>query len=65
MANKIKQTSTKISTLASNTLNNKNASHTAKQLAASALSQSSPSKQTGAAIESKASMILQSQKYNT
>ena len=64
MANNVKQTSSKISTLASETLSNKNASHTAKQLAASALSQSGSFKQTGAAMESKASMVLQSGKYN-
>jgi len=64
MSNNRKQTSSKISSLASETLRDKNASQVAKQLAASALSQTGTSKQTGSVMEDIASKVLQSQKYN-
>lgn len=63
MANK-KQTSQSVASLASETLKDKNASHIAKQLAASALAQKGTPKQTGAAMEDIASKVLQSPKYS-
>jgi hypothetical protein len=59
-----KQTSQSVSALASETLRNNNASKVAKQLAASALSQSNTAKQTGAQLETIASKVLQSEKYS-
>ena len=59
-----KQTSAKISTLASNTLNSTQSSEIAKSLAASLLSQSNTSKQTGKTLETTASKVLQSDKYS-
>ena len=64
MATNKKKTSSKIATIAANTLSDKTASTIAKSLAASALSQSSSFKQTGSEMESKASKVLQSNKYN-
>lgn len=64
MAANTKHTSPKIASKAAATLNNPNASATAKSLAASALSQAGTGKQTGAAMESKASKVLQSPKYS-
>ncbi|WP_374439786.1 hypothetical protein [Pseudomonas panipatensis] len=63
MANR-KQTSGNVSKLAAQTLRDSNASAIAKSLAASALSQSSSSKETGKAMETKASKVLQSDKYS-
>ncbi len=63
MANK-KQTSQRVASLASETLKDENASHVAKQLAASALAQKGISKQTGADMEDIASKVLRSQKYS-
>lgn len=63
MANR-KQTSGDVSKLASETLRNPNASATAKSLAASALAQTSSSKETGKEMEAKASKVLQSEKYS-
>lgn len=63
MTNK-KQSSPKLTSLAVNTLKDKTSSVTAKSLAASVLSQSNTSKQTGADMETKASRVLNSNKYN-
>lgn len=59
-----KHTSSKVGTLASQTLQNNSSSQIAKQLAASALSQTHTSRQTGAKMETKASQVLQSEKYS-
>lgn len=59
-----KKTSSKISSLAAQTLRDENSSKIAKELAGSALSQASSSNQTGAEMEDKASRVLQSNKYN-
>lgn len=59
-----KQTSSKISSLASQVLTNSNSSVIQKQLAGSALAQSNTSKQTGKSMEVIASNVLQSSKYN-
>lgn len=59
-----KYTSAKVGTLASKTLQSNSSSQIAKQLAASALSQTHTSRQTGAKMESKASHVLQSDKYS-
>ena len=59
-----KQTSNKISSLASETLHDKNASTIAKKLAGSALAQASTGKQTGAIIENLAGKVLGSDKYS-
>ena len=64
MSKNSKATSSKVSSLASKTLQNPNTSATAKSLAASALSQASTGKQTGANTETKASKVLQSDKYS-
>jgi hypothetical protein len=64
MATNKKQTSQSVSSLASETLRDNNASKVAKQLAASALSQSNTVKQTGAQLENCASRVLQSEKYS-
>lgn len=63
MTRNLKQTSSKIASLASETLANKQASQVAKSLAASALSQRSSTKQTGAEMEALASKVLRSEKY--
>lgn len=63
MTNK-KKTSDSVASLASKIMQDKNASATAKSLAASALAQSSTSKQTGADMEDMASKVLKSKKYN-
>lgn len=63
MKNNIKQTSSRIGTLASETLQNSHASQVAKSLAASALAQSGTSRQTGAKMENVASRVLLSDKY--
>ena len=64
MAINSKQTSGKVASLASQTLHDKNASHTAKQLAGAALAQSGTPKQTGKTMETLASSVMQSNKYN-
>jgi len=58
-----KKTSTKVASLAAQTLSNSNASATAKKLAGSALSQKSTSNQTGSAMEGLASRVVKSSKY--
>ena len=58
-------TSKKVASKAAKTLTNTNSSQTAKKLAASALSQKSRSKQTGAELEDLASKVLKSTKYNS
>lgn len=63
MTNK-KKSSRKVTSLAVDTLKDKTSSATAKSLAASVLSQSNTSKQTGADMETKASRVLKSNKYN-
>lgn len=60
MAKNHNQTSNRVASLASATLNNANASATAKGLAASALAQRSTGKQTGAQVENLASRALNS-----
>lgn len=59
-----KQTSSTVSSLASETLKDKSASKIAKSLAASALSQSGSKNQTGADMEEKAARVLQSDRYS-
>lgn len=65
MTKNLKATSGGIATLASSTLSNPNASTVAKSFAASALSQSSTSKQTSSKMETKASAVLKSAKYSS
>ncbi len=64
MSNNTKQTSPSVATLASEALRSSSSSAIQKQLAASAMSQSSSGKQTGAAMEAKAGRILESDKYS-
>lgn len=64
MSRNKKQTSSKVSSLASETLRDKGASKIARSLAASALSQSGSKNQTGADMEDKASRVLQSERYS-
>lgn len=64
MAANKKQTSKSITSLASETLRDNNASKISKQLAASALSQTNTVKQTGAHMENVASNVLRSSKYS-
>lgn len=59
-----KQTSQTVASLASEVLTNKNSSEIGKKLAASALSQKNPSKQTGGKMEEIAAKVLQSEKYS-
>lgn len=59
-----KKTSANVASQAAKTLGDKNASKTAKSLAASALSQSGNKKQTGTQMEDLASTVLSSAKYN-
>lgn len=63
MSNNSKQTSRRVATLASETLQDKQASQVAKSLAASALAQRSGARQTGAEMENIASKVLRSDKY--
>ena len=63
MSKNAKTTSSRVATLASETLKDNQASKTAKSLAASALSQKSTSHQTGGKIEDLASKVLRSDKY--
>lgn len=64
MAKNTKQSSSKVASIASEVLNHKNASETAKTLAASVLAQRAPSKQTGAKLEDLAAKVLRSNKYS-
>lgn len=59
-----KRSSSKLASDAAKILNDKNASKTQRSLAGGVLSQRDPSKQTGAAMEDKASRVLQSEKYS-
>lgn len=59
-----KNTSDKISSLASDILKNSNSSGIQKQLAGSALAQTNSNKQTGSNMETLASKVLKSSKYN-
>jgi len=63
MSNNSKQTSRRVATLASETLQDKQASQIAKSLAASALAQRDGTRQTGAEMENIASRVLRSDKY--
>jgi hypothetical protein len=63
MANK-KQTSKSVAALATETLQDQNASQIAKRLAASALAQANSRKQTGSDLEEIASKVLKSPKYS-
>lgn len=63
MANR-KVTSPSVGSRAARVLHSPTASATAKTLAASALSQRTPSHQTGAKVEDLASRVLDSPKYN-
>ena len=59
-----KQTSPRLAHLASKVLQQSDASVVQKKLAASALSQVKPGKQTGSSMEDLASKVLDSAKYN-
>lgn len=59
-----KQTSGDVAKHAAATLRDPNASAIAKSLAGSALAQASTGKETGKAMEAKASHVLQSEKYS-
>ena len=59
-----KQTSKPVASAAARILVDPSSSATARSLAASALSQRSPSHQTGAAMEDLASRVLDSTKYS-
>lgn len=63
MTKNTKHTAERIASLAAETLQNSNASQTARSLAGSALAQSGGDKQTGAEMESLASKVLRSDKY--
>lgn len=62
MSKNSKQTSSRIATLASETLHDKQASQIARSLAASALSQRNAAHQTGAEIEDLASRALRNER---
>ena len=64
MSKNTKQTSSKVASLAANTLNDKHASQVAKKLAGSVIAQTNTGKQTGAEMETVASKVLQSEKYS-
>lgn len=64
MTKNTKKTSKEVASLAARILQDESASATAKKLAASALSQSSTSNQTGADMEDLAATVLNSTKYN-
>jgi hypothetical protein len=64
MSKNTKQSTPKVAALAAATLNDKNASQIAKSLAGSVIAQTHTGKQTGADMESKASKVLQSEKYS-
>jgi len=59
-----KKTSRSVASLASKTLQSKNASNTAKKLAGSVLSQTKSSNQTGSTLEGLASSVIASNKYS-
>jgi hypothetical protein len=63
MKKNTKQTSSKIATLAAETLQNDKASQIAKSLAASALAQRNSGKQTGSKMEDVAAKVLASDHY--
>lgn len=63
MTKNTKQTSSRIATLASETLQNNQASQVARSLAASALAQRNSGKQTGAKMEDLASKVLSGNHY--
>jgi hypothetical protein len=63
MSKNTKQTSTRIGRLASETLQRTSSSQVAKSLAASALSQRSGDRQTGAKLEDTAARVLASDRY--
>jgi hypothetical protein len=64
MSKNTKQTSSRIATLASETLQSSSASQVAKSLAASALAQRSGDRQTGSHMEDVASRVLRSEKFS-
>lgn len=64
MSKNQKKTSSKMATLAAETLGNPNSSNIARSFAASALAQSGTDKQTSAEMEEKAGKALQSGKYS-
>lgn len=63
MSKNAKQTSSRVATLAAETLQNDRSSQVAKSLAASALSQRNGDKQTGAKMEDVAARVLASDHY--
>jgi endonuclease III len=63
MSKNTKHTSSRIAKLASETLQDTHSSQVAKSLAASALSQRSGDRQTGAKMEDVAARVLSSDKY--
>jgi len=63
MPKNTKQTSSRIATLAAETLQNNQSSQVARSLAASALAQRNSGKQTGAQMEDLASRVLSSKRY--
>lgn len=65
MTTNTKQSSSKMASKASSILTDSNASKIQKSLAASVLSQSKTSHQTGAEMEVKASNVLRSDKYSS
>ena len=64
MSKNSKQSSPAVASLAASTLNDKNASQIAKSLAGSVVAQTRTGKQTGTDMETKASKVLQSEKYS-
>lgn len=64
MPKNTKQTSSPVATLASEILRSGSSSVIQKELAGSAMSQSSTGKQTSVEMETKASRVLESDKYN-
>ena len=64
MSTNTKQTSNKVTVLASEVLRDNKSSATAKRLAGSALAQSGTDKETGKAMEGFASKVLTSEKYS-
>jgi hypothetical protein len=65
MANNVKQTSTRIASLAGKTLGNSNASDLQKSLAGSTLRQAGTKAQTGPTLEQRASRALDNQRSST
>lgn len=64
MASNIKQTSNKVSSLASSILRDSHSSAIAKKLAGSALAQVGTDKESGKDMEQLASKVLSSEKYS-